>query len=150
MNDIATNVGEVSYTRVFDAPRTLVFRCMTTPEHLTHFWGPVGTSTPLERITIDARPGGAFETTMVDDASGAEYPNEGTYVTVDEPETLAFIEEGSGMLTTSTFADLGDGRTEVTIHQTNVPMMYLSPEAEAGFRSSLDRLDAHLATLTGR
>ena len=46
------------FTRVFDAPRQLVFSCMIEPEHLTHFWGPTGTSAPLDRITVDARPGG--------------------------------------------------------------------------------------------
>ena len=43
---------ELTYTRVFDAPRELVFRCMLEPEHLTHFWGPAGVSTPLENIKI--------------------------------------------------------------------------------------------------
>ena len=62
MNDTSTNLGEVTYTRVYDAPRELVFRCMIEPEHLTHFWGPVGVSTPIENITVDARPGGVFET----------------------------------------------------------------------------------------
>ena len=47
---------------------------MITPEHLTHFWGPVGVSTPLENIKIDPRPGGVFDTVMVNDSDGAEYP----------------------------------------------------------------------------
>ena len=47
-------------------PAELVFRCMIEPEHLTHFWGPVGVTTPLENITVDPRPGGVFETTMVE------------------------------------------------------------------------------------
>jgi hypothetical protein len=51
------------------------------------------------------------------------------------------------MTTTSTFVDLGDGRTEVRIHQTNVPEMYATPEAQAGFNSSLDRFEAYLATV---
>ena len=45
-----TETRELKISRVFDAPRELVFRCMITPEHLTHFWGPVGMSTPLESI----------------------------------------------------------------------------------------------------
>ena len=85
---------------------------------------------------------------MVDDASGAEYPNRGVYVEIREPEFLSFAEPDVDMLTSSTFTDLGDGRTEIRIHQTNVPAMYRSPEAQAGFNSSIDRLEAHLATLT--
>ena len=65
------------FSRVFDAPRELVFRCMVEPEHLTHFWGPVGTSTPLDSITVDARPGGTFATTMVNDSEGTGYPTLG-------------------------------------------------------------------------
>jgi hypothetical protein len=51
------------------------------------------------------------------------------------------------MITTSYFRDLGDGRTEVTVHQTNVPEMYRSPEFQAGMQSSLDRFAAYVATL---
>ena len=61
---------ELVFTRVFEAPRELVFRCMTEPEHLAHFWGPAGVSTPVENITVDLRPGGVFETVMVNDADG--------------------------------------------------------------------------------
>ena len=61
MTNATTNLGEITYTREWDAPRELVFACMTTPDHLTHFWGPVGVSTPVENITVDLRPGGAFE-----------------------------------------------------------------------------------------
>jgi uncharacterized protein YndB with AHSA1/START domain len=150
MNDTATapdtaELGEVTYTRVFDAPRELVFACMTDPKHLTHFWGPTGVSTPLENITLDLRIGGAFDTIMVNDATGDEYPSKGVFTVIDPPATLAWREEG-GIEASTTFTDLGDGRTEVVIHQTNVPQMYLAPEAQAGFKSSLDRFAAYLAT----
>ena len=147
MSDNTQTVGELTITRVFDAPRDLVFRCMIEPEHLTHFWGPVGVSTPIDNITIDPRPGGAFETTMVNDADGSEYPSRGVFVDVVEPERLVWTEAASGMTTTSTFVQLDDGRTEVRIHQTNVPEMYRSPEAQSGFNSSLDRFAAYLATI---
>ena len=147
MSDNAQTVGELTITRVFDAPRELVFRCMIEPEHLTHFWGPVGVSTPIENITIDPRPGGVFETIMVNDADGSEYPSRGVFVEVTAPERLVWSEPNSGMTTTSTFVQLDNGRTEVRIHQTNVPEMYRSPEAQAGFKSSLDRFAAYLATI---
>ena len=44
--------GELHFSRVFDAPRELVFACMTDPDHLAHFWGPVGVSAPRERIAV--------------------------------------------------------------------------------------------------
>ena len=149
MSNQSTNLGEVTYTRVFDAPREVVFRCMTTPEHLTHFWGPVGVSTPIENIKVDLRPGGVFETIMIDDATGAEYPSRGVYVEVEPPARLVWTEpdvEG-GMTTAITFRDLGDGRTETITHQTNVPEMFRTPEAQQGMQSSFERFDAYLATI---
>jgi uncharacterized protein YndB with AHSA1/START domain len=135
-------------TRVFDAPRQLVFDCMVEPEHLTHFWGPTGTSAPLDRITVDARAGGAFATVMVNDADGSTYPTSARYLEVSPPERLSWREEHSGMTVTATFTDLGDDRTQIDIEQTNVPAPMLAPEAQAGFLTSLDRFAAHLARLT--
>jgi hypothetical protein len=51
------------------------------------------------------------------------------------------------MATSITYTDLGDGRTEVVTHQTNVPAFALTPEAQAGFQTSIDRLDVYLAQL---
>ena len=149
MSETSTNLGEVTYTRIYDAPRNLVFRCMIEPEHLTHFWGPVGVSTPIENIKVDPRPGGVFETIMVNDADGAEYPMKAVFVEIVEPDRIVFSEPGveGGMTTTSTFRDLGNGKTEVIVHQTNIPEMYMSPEAQAGMQSSFDKFVAYLATL---
>ncbi len=149
MTDARTNLGELTYTRVWDAPRELVFQCMTTPEHLTHFWGPVGVSTPIDNITVDLRPGGLFETIMVNDADGSEYPSRGVYVEIVPPEKLVWSEEDveGGMTTSITFTDLGDGRCETVTHQTNVPEMFRSAEARSGMLSSFDKMAAYLATL---
>ena len=144
-----TETGELTYRRVHRAPPELLFDCMTTPEHLTHFWGPAGTTTPVGGIVVDLRPGGAFETTMVSDADGGTYTMRAVYVEVSRPNRLVWIEPGveGGMRTTITFVDLKDGRTEVVTHQTNVPAAYLSAQARAGFTTSLDRFDVYLAGL---
>lgn len=149
MTNAGTNLGELTLTRIYDGPRELVFHCMTDPEHLAHFWGPVGMSTPRDNITVELRPGGRFETVMVNDDSGEEYPMRAVYVEIVAPERLVFSEpevEG-GMTTSITFTDLGDGRTEVVTHQTNVPEMYRSPEAQAGLQSSFDKFAAYLREL---
>jgi uncharacterized protein YndB with AHSA1/START domain len=135
-------------TRVFDAPRQLVFSCMVEPDHLTHFWGPTGVSAPRDQITVDARPGGAFRTVMVNDADGSTYPTSARYIEVSPPDRLSWIEDHSGMTVTATFTDLGEDRTQVDIEQTNVPVQMMDPAAQAGFRTSLDRFAAHLAQLT--
>jgi uncharacterized protein YndB with AHSA1/START domain len=144
---VTENVLHVS--RVFDAPRQLVFSCLVEPEHLTHFWGPTGVSTPRDRITVDARPGGAFRTVMVNDSDGSSYPTSARYLEVSPPERLSWIEDHSGMTVTATFTALGDDRTRVDIEQTNVPPQMMDPAARAGFLTSLDRFAAHLARLTG-
>jgi uncharacterized protein YndB with AHSA1/START domain len=151
MNDMADR-GELTYRRVHDAPRELLFDCMTNPEHLTHFWGPDGTTTPVDGVTVDLRPGGVFETVMVSDADGGQYTMRAVYVEVQRPGKLVWTEpdvEG-GMTTTISFVELGDGRTEVVTHQTNVPAMFRSPEAQAGFLTSLDRFGVYVAMLARR
>ena len=70
-----------------------------------------------------------------------------TFTEVVPPERIAWLETTSGMHTTSTLADLGDGRTAVTITQRNVPEPMRSPQARAGFATSLDKLERHLTAL---
>lgn len=140
-----SDLDELVITRTYDAPRELVFDCMTDPAHLTHFWCPTGVSTPIENITVDLRVGGVFETVMVNDDNGEQHPSKGVYTEITRPSVLAW-EEPRGMVNRSTFTDLGDGRTEVRIHQSKVPAMFRTPEAQAGMASSLDRFAAYLAT----
>jgi uncharacterized protein YndB with AHSA1/START domain len=137
----------MTYTRVFPAPRELVFRCMLEPKHLTHFWGPKGMSTPLDGITVDARPGGAFETVMVPDAGGDPYTMRAVYDEIVEPERIAWTEVGSGMRSVTTFVALDDGTTEVTIEQHDAPPHFREPQARAGFATSLDRFAGYLSSL---
>jgi uncharacterized protein YndB with AHSA1/START domain len=149
MSNAQNEVGEITITRIFKARPEVVFECMTTPAHLTHFWGPIGTSTPLERITVEPRPGGRFETVMVNDQNGEEYPMRGVFVEFDPPRAFSFTEAdvAGGMTTSIVFNDLGDGRTETVTHQTNVPVMLMSPEAQAGLETSFVKFDEYLTTL---
>ena len=146
----AAGQDELIYRRIHAAPRELLFDCMTKPEHLTHFWGPAGTTTPLDGITVDLRPGGVFETVMVSDADGSRYAMRAVYVEVHRPDKLVWTEPDTegGMTTTITFAELGGGRTEVITHQVNVPAEFSSQEAQAGFLTSLDRFDVYVISLT--
>ncbi len=121
---------------------------MIDPDHLTHFWGPVGVSAPRDRMVVDARPGGVFETVMINDTDGSEYPTRAVYDEVREPELLAWTESSSGMQVTTHFVALGPDRTEVRIHQRFVPEALLAAEVQAGFLTSLDRFAAHLASVS--
>ncbi|WP_433111349.1 SRPBCC family protein [Micromonospora sp. CA-246542] len=137
---------ELVYRRVLRAPRELVWRCLTEPDELAQFWGPHGTVTPVEGIVVDLRPGGRFETLMIGDQGS--YRMVATFTEIVAPELLAWVEPATGMHTTSTFHDLGDGGTAVVIHQRHVPEAMRTPDARAGFATSLDKLAERLAHLT--
>ena len=110
----------------------------------------VGDFVELEHITAEAKPGGRFETAMVSDADGSRYHTSAIYEEVTEPERLVWTEGQSGMRVTITFTEAGRGRTEVRIHQTNVPAMFRRAEAQEGFLTSLDRFGAYVMTLAGQ
>ncbi|MDQ6875820.1 MAG: SRPBCC domain-containing protein [Actinomycetota bacterium] len=139
------NEDELVCRRVFRAPRQLVWRCLTEPAELACFWGPSGMATPIEGIVVELHPGGRFETLMVGEQGSHRMV--ATFAEVVPPERLAWVESATGMHTTSTLVDLGDGGTEVVIHQRNVPDAMRLPAARAGFLTSLDKLEEHLAHL---
>jgi uncharacterized protein YndB with AHSA1/START domain len=140
------SVDELVYRRIFHAPRELVWRCLTDPVELAQFWGPRGMTTPLDGIVVELRAGGRFETLMVGDLGSHRMV--ATFTEVIPPERLAWVEPASGMQTTGTLTDLGDGSTEAVIHQRHVPEPMRLPQARAGFLTSLDKLEEHLARLT--
>jgi uncharacterized protein YndB with AHSA1/START domain len=49
---------QVAFSRVLDAPRDLVYRAFSDPDHLATWWGPVGNTLPRDEIEFDVRPGG--------------------------------------------------------------------------------------------
>ena len=140
------NADELVYRRAFSAPRELVWRCLTEPAELAQFWGPRGMTTPLDGIVVELRVGGRFETLMLGGAGSHRMV--ATFTEVDPPARLGWVEPATGMHTTSTLSDLPDGGTEVVIHQRHVPEAMRAPEARAGFLTSLDKLEEHLARLT--
>jgi uncharacterized protein YndB with AHSA1/START domain len=132
---------------VHPAPRDVVFACLTQPDHLTHFWGPAGTHTPVENIVVDLRPGGAFETTMVNDHTGDTYTMRAVYIDVEAPRHLTWREVDTDVLTDVTFVDRGDGTTEVVTTQRGLPPHMRTPAARAGWATALDRAAAYIAAI---
>jgi len=102
-------------------------------------------STPIDGIVVDLRPGGRFETLMV--GEHGSHRMVATFIEVVRPKRLVWVEPATGMRTSSTLTDLGDGRTAIVIRQANVPEAMRVPEARAGFLTSLDKLEAHLVHL---
>jgi uncharacterized protein YndB with AHSA1/START domain len=141
---------EITMSRTFDAPRELVWKAWTEPEQVAKWWGAVGWSNPLDKMAIDARPGGTFRVTSVSDEDGTEMTVEGVLREVVEPERLVLVEPAEcswhdGAVSVVTFTDLGDGRTEMLVHTTVHTTEEMVAHAEAGMSVSFDRLVEHLS-----
>jgi uncharacterized protein YndB with AHSA1/START domain len=141
MTDTPPVGQEFTITRVYDAPRELVWRAWTDPDHVARWFGPRGITTPRSTITMDVRPGGTFELTMVSDDDGTEYPSGGTFLEVVEPERLIWQDRDVQMTVTVTFADLGD-QTEMTCHVVGETG---GAEAYDGWSTMFDKLAESLA-----
>jgi len=87
-----TMVG-LEFVRTYDAPLQLVWEAWTDPDQIAKWWGPRGVSTPRESIELDLRPGGRMRFDMVDDATGAVYPNSGTVVEVEPPSRIVSADD---------------------------------------------------------
>ena len=86
-NTTATSDREIVITRVFDAPRDLVFQTWTDPQHIGSWWGPNGFTTTTHEI--DIRPGGVWRFIM-HGPDGTDYPNKIVYLEVAKPERLVY------------------------------------------------------------
>jgi uncharacterized protein YndB with AHSA1/START domain len=143
-----TSAQEITVTRVFDAPRELVWKAWTEPDQLSEWWGPRGSRTPRGRIEMDVRPGGRFSATTTSD-DGNEMTVHGVYREVVEQERLVLEEpaEGSwheGAVSVATFTDLGDGRTEMVVQTTIHTTDEMRVTAQAGMESTFDRLGEYV------
>ncbi|HEV7646810.1 MAG TPA: SRPBCC domain-containing protein [Actinophytocola sp.] len=140
---------ELTITRLFDAPRELVFRCWTEPDQLAKWFGPTGFVAPS--VTANAVAGGAWRI-CIRDTDGVEHWASGVYVEVVAPERLVFSfrwdaederQELEDTLVTIAFADR-DGKTEMTFHQSGFVSDPSRDGHVAGWRESFDDLAAHL------
>lgn len=144
---------ELVITRVFDAPRELVWKAWTEPERMARWWGPRGFTTPV--CELDVRPGGAIRIVMLG-PDGAEHPMTGVFREIVKPERLVFFsaaldEEGKPLFegtNTVTFSEQG-GKTTLTMV---ARVIKSTPKAarnldgmEIGWTQSLERLTEYLA-----
>ena len=142
---------EIVITRVFDAPRTLVFEAWTKAEHVVHWWDPSGV--PLAVCEIDLRPGGAFRF-VNGGPDGAKYPFAGTYREILPPERLVFIPQNSSSGAES-FALLifheSEGKTTLTMtiqcasREDRDALLRMG--VDVGTTRTLDNLDEYLKSI---
>ena len=141
----------ISVTRVFDAPRELVWAEWTEPERFADWYGGPTCEVPLDTVTMDVREGGEWRATMFAPPGRREIRWKGEYREVAEPERLVFTvtdqpEEDAYALVTVVLVDLGDGRTRMEFEQRGGPMTQDQYErAGSGWSGFFDRIDERLA-----
>ncbi len=150
---MANEEQELVLTRVFDAPRELVFKVWTDPKHLALWWGPHGFTNPV--CDLDLRPGGAIRIHMRG-PDGTVYPTTGIYQEIVESERIVFTNaalDANGdpmfeVLTTVTFAEEGGKTKQIlrarVINKTAQAAQYLAG-MEVGWTQSLERLASYMA-----
>jgi len=137
---------ELVITRIFDAPRALVFEAWTKPEHLVHWFGPNGFTLPV--CEMDVRVGGSYRLCMRA-SSGWEHYTHGVYREIVPAERIVWTSvfedvPGSEILTTVTFAE-HEGKTKLTVHQTYSFESDATRGAPQGWTETLEHLAAYVA-----
>lgn len=139
----------ITITRVFDAPRALVFEAWTDPDQVSKWFGPAGFEAPRESVEIDLRVGGRFNLRMVQEGSGMDYRLSYEIVELVEPELLVLrsgpMPEVGLHHPTVTRIELHEegGRTRMTL--TDGPYTEEGGRgAGAGWEGAFDKLEALL------
>jgi uncharacterized protein YndB with AHSA1/START domain/ketosteroid isomerase-like protein len=148
---------EVTITRLFDAPRPLVFSMWTDAKHLAAWWGPHGFDNP--KVEIDPRPGGKILIHMRG-PDGGVHPMGGVYDEVTPHSRIVFtsfveLPDGTRAVesrNTVTFVETGK-KTRVVLHAKATGFTDMAKHMlagmEAGWATSLDKLAGHAAAANG-
>ena len=146
----------VEITRIFDAPRELVWQAWTDPQHLMRWWGPKDFTAPA--CKIDLRVGRKYHFCMRS-PDGQDYWNKGIFRELVERERIVYTDsfadaEGNSvpatfygmgadipfeMVLTVTFEEL-DGKTKMTLHYVDFSSREMSEMTHAGWNESFDKL----------
>jgi uncharacterized protein YndB with AHSA1/START domain len=159
---------ELTLTRTFNAPRELVFKAWSTPQHMAHWWGPKGFT--MENMSLDFRPGGVFHYCMKA-PNGHEMWGRFVYQEINAPESIVFVNSFSdtdGNITRSPFSATwpleilnkltlteDEGKTTLTLKGRPVnaneeelnTFAAMTSGMEQGFKGTFDQLDEYLAGL---
>ena len=138
---------EIVMTRLFDAPRDLVFEAMTKPEHVRKWWGNLDDRYSMLVCDIDLRPGGAWR--FVGKHPGGEVAFRGVYREIAPPDRLVFTEiyepyPDVESVITAIFSE-ENGKTRLTstcvYPSLDVGNMVINSGMEKGAAISYDRLE---------
>lgn len=155
-----TKGNKLTITRIFDAPRELVWKAWTQPELVTRWWGPKGYTSPIAKI--DFRVGGKYLYAMRS-PDGKDIWSTGVYREIVPPErfvaTDSFADEKGNVVAASHYGMTGEwpeellvnvsfedqkGRTKLTLIHEGMPPGEMIEMAKAGWNESFDKLAAIL------
>jgi len=144
---------EIIMTRVFNAPRELVFKVMTDPALIPQWWGPRNYTTIVDKMDVQA---GGLWRYIQRNQQGDEFAFHGVYHSITPSERVIDTFEFEGMpghviLETMTMESEADDKTKVTVSSVFQSVAdrdgMLSSGMEAGANESYDRLDHLLASM---
>ena len=138
---------EITLTRLFDAPRHLVFEAMSKPEHIKRWWGNLGDGYSVPVCEVDLRVGGRWRFVNRHPNGDAEFY--GVYKEINAPERVVFTEiyapfpDAESIVTTVLTVERGKTRLTATSKYPSkeVRDMVFSTGMERGAALSYDRLD---------
>ena len=144
---------EIRLTRLFDAPRALVFEAMTRPEHVRRWWGCLGDGYSVPVCEIDLRPGGAWR--FVNRHPNGEAAFHGEYREIDPPSRVVFTEifepfpDAVSVVTAELTEEGGKTRLTATVRYPSpeVRNMVMATGMATGAGISYDRLEDLVAEL---
>jgi uncharacterized protein YndB with AHSA1/START domain len=154
---VHTSDRELVFTRIYNAPRAMVWKAWTDPRQMVKWWGPEGFTTTMQ--TWDLRVGGVRKYVM-HGPDGVDYPNSGVFMEIVENERLVWNhgggrEEGPGVsfVSTADFEDAGGG-TKLTLRMSfptaeAKQLVMREYGAEEGGKQTLARLADFLPTMDG-
>jgi uncharacterized protein YndB with AHSA1/START domain len=138
---------EIHMTRLFDAPRRLVFEAMTKPEHIRRWWGILDDQHSVTVCEVDLRPGGTWR--FVGRGPKGEYAFRGVYREIAAPERCVFTEifepfpDAESVVTSTLTEENGKTRLTVTVvyPSKHVRDMVIGTGMAKGAAISYDRLE---------
>ena len=144
---------EIRMTRLFGAPRALVFEAMTRPEHIRRWWGCLGEGYGVPVCEVDLRPGGAWRFVNRHPHGEAEFY--GKYLEIVPPSRLVFTEifaeypDTESVVSTDYTEEGGKTRMTVTARYPSreVRDMVIATGMSGGAAVSYDRLEDLVASL---
>jgi uncharacterized protein YndB with AHSA1/START domain len=142
-------------TRLFDAPRPLVWEAMSKPEHIRRWWGQLGDGYSVPVCEVDFRPGGRWRFVNKHPQGEAEFY--GVYREIDPPARVVFTEifapfpDAESVVTSVLTEENGKTRLTATVRYPSreVRDMVIKSGMERGAAISYDRLEEVARELQG-